>query len=99
MSVDRRPRGAGRGRIARLLVIVSCVTTACLGPAYERAREARARYDECLAEHASAPERCDEEREVARREWDRYEREAQRTWRRRPGDPGDDVPYAPNGAP
>ena len=62
------------------LTMVSIVCTACVGPAYDRTRDARDAYEACRAEHPDDSEACTEERELARREYDRYERDAQRQW-------------------
>jgi len=52
----------------------------CVSDEQARAAQAREAYETCAAEQGEDSEQCRELREVARREYDRYERAAQRQW-------------------
>lgn len=68
------------GLLLAILAVTLVSTMACVFPGWNRSKQARADYEACLDEHPEDPEACDEARENARREYDRYEDDAQRQW-------------------
>lgn len=73
-----RRRGTSRSWLACLAVVAFSFSSGC--ESYFSARAARQAYRACLEDPERSKDECEDEREHANSEFDRYEQEAQRAW-------------------